>query len=742
MGAVLSQVLWGVQVTGPLNAAARDVNNYYYRVESFSDDSIPDILKSVPNFRGIQIATLGRATPGTGLWIVECKMFRLWLDPEGRLRIMWGFGMPGAGKTIAASIVINALEAHASQSTLPVCVCYIYFRYSDHTKANTRDFLEVLVKQTIERHPGCTSLFNEVYARHFREKTHPTKEELLGLLHQFTRAMVTFYVLDALDEAPPEIQLEIIQRLTSLNVKLFITSRPLDNVEAAFPNVHRLPIVAQESDIDLHIDTEISRSPDLRAIIEQGGTSLRDEIHASIKAKCGGMFLHASLQLATLRECPNICEVRTALATFPTDIDDLYQKTWQRIRDLAPAKALLARNALTWVAHATRSLTIEELRAAVATCPGTHKSTPDRLPQESVLIGVCQGLLTVEEETRVVRLVHYTAKATMERLTTPQPHALLAAVCLAQLTDTGFQHTTLKSRKDLVQALQAEPFLSYAYHSWSTHAQQSLGDPLSIKRLASFVESCVAFPVLCKSLGLLPNFDVLGPLHLVAYFNFPLTLAGSDSLQNPNQGTENLGETALSLACMQGHEAAVKKLLDLPNISVNSASFDGTTALMWASTQGLEGAASLLIAYPCLDINAADVGGWTALISAATRGHKSIVALLLSHPDVDINVASKTRNTALVLASKEGHEEVVTLLLSCPNVDVNAANQYEATALAKAAKAGREGIVKLLLAHPSIQVGSRELEAARTGGQWPQTERTREARRRIVPLLEEFLNRT
>ncbi|KAH6904783.1 hypothetical protein BKA70DRAFT_1153566 [Coprinopsis sp. MPI-PUGE-AT-0042] len=747
MGAVLSQVLWGVQVTGPLNVAARDVYNcnHYHRVESANDvDSMPSILESVPNFRGIQIATLGRATPGTGLWIVECETFRLWLDPDGWLRIMWGYGMPGAGKTVAASIVINALEVHASQSTSPVCICYIYFRYSDHTKATTQAFLEVLVKQTLERHPGCLPLFNKVYTRHIREKTQPSEEELLGLLRQFTSTMVTFYFLDALDEAPTAIQIEIIQRLTSLNVKLFITSRPLKDVEAAFLNIHRFPIVARPSDVDLHIEKEISLSGNLRAILEQGGTSLRDEVYASIREKCGGMFLHASLQLATLRECPNVCEVKKTLATFPTDIDDLYRKTWQRILDLAPAKSLLARNALTWVVYATRSLTIEELLEAVATCPDTHRFEQDRLVQEATLIGLCHGLVAVEEETGLVRLVHYTAKDTLEHLiveTLPQPHALLSAVCLAGLTNSGFLCTKLNNEYELVRALQAEPFLSYAYDSWSTHARQSLANPLTTSRLTGFVANCHTFPISYQTPGVFSEFDVLGRLHLVAYFNLPITLAGSDSLRNPNQGTAKRGETALSLACRQGHDEAVKELLHLPDIFVNTANIDGRTALMWASREGHEGAARLLLACPGYNINAAENGGYTALIWASHTGHHGVVVLLLSHPGIAIKMRGNSGFTGLAVASQYGHEEVVTLLLSRPDVDVNAANQRKDTALTLAVKYGKEGIVKLLLTHPSIHVGTRELKAAKAGEIWHK-ERTREARLRIVHLLEEFLNRT
>jgi hypothetical protein len=168
-------------------------------------------------------------------------------------------------------------------------VCYIYFRYSDHTKATTRFFLEVLVKQTLERHPGCHALFDQVYARHIREKTQPSEDELLSLLREFTNAIVTFYYLDALDEAPEAIQIDIIEKLTSLNVKLFITSRPLQNVEAAFPDVHRFAIFARDSDIDLHIDQELRRSGTLRAILQEGGASLRDEIHSSIKTRSRGM---------------------------------------------------------------------------------------------------------------------------------------------------------------------------------------------------------------------------------------------------------------------------------------------------------------------------------------------------------------------------------------------------------------------------------------------------------------------
>ncbi|KAH6879584.1 hypothetical protein BKA70DRAFT_207428 [Coprinopsis sp. MPI-PUGE-AT-0042] len=763
MGAALSQTLWGVQVAGPLNVAARDLHNHYHRVEPDSEGGMPSILESVPNFRAIHIATLGRATPGTGLWIVECEKFRLWLDPEGWLRIMWGYGMPGAGKTIAASIVIDAIEAHANQSTSAICVCYIYFRYSDHTQATTRSFLEVLVKQTLERHTGCLPLFNETYARHIREKTQPTEKELLCLLRQYTTAMVTFYVLDALDEAPTEIQLEIIERLTSLDVKLFITSRPLKNVEAAFPSVHRFRIVARASDLNLYIDKEISRSGELRAILERGGISLQDSVYASVKAKASGMFLHASLQLTALRECMSVYEVEQTLAAFPTDIGDMYLQTWQRILDQRPNKVTLAKKVLLWVLHAASSLTTETLEQVIATCPDTYQYHSNRLVPVDTLVGLCRGLVTVEKKTRLVRLVHYTAKDALQRLISdafPQPHSILSATCLTRLTDCGFQCTTLDDDQQLQQALKAEPLLRYAYNSWFIHARQSRADPLAQVRLAKFVENCHAFPITRDI-----HFDVLGPLHLVAYFNLPITFAGSDNLQSPNECTARLGLTALHLACMQGHDDAVKELLDVTNILVDAEDVFEMTPLMWASSEGQEGAARLLIAHPDIDINAADEEGWIALMWAADNGHKDVVTLLLSHPDTDVNMTDDINSNALIQASGRGQEEVVAVLLSHPDVDVNAADLFGRTALSSASKNGRgetvklllshpqvnvnvedhfrytplyeaaswgkDDVVRLLLSHPLIQVRTKELEAARVEGYQD-----------IVCLLEEFLSRS
>lgn len=171
-----------------------------------------------------------------------------------------------------------------------MCVCYVFFRYSERGDVTVRHILEILVKQTLERHPDCLALVESTYARHLRENTEPTEGQLLALLGQLTEGMkATFYVLDALDEAPTKIQMAVLKALASLNVKLFITSRPLETLRARFPQAHTFTIVAQDVDLDLHIAKQIDGSPDLQHLLDRAGPWLREEIVSTIKKNCGGM---------------------------------------------------------------------------------------------------------------------------------------------------------------------------------------------------------------------------------------------------------------------------------------------------------------------------------------------------------------------------------------------------------------------------------------------------------------------
>ena len=187
------------------------------------------------------------------------------------------------------SIVINELEARAAAPGNNICVAYVFIRYSDASDMTIRGFLEILLKQTVERNADCAAIAAQVYARHLAEDTQPSETELLQLLQRCVEATsATFYIIDALDEAPDRLQLDLVKKLASTKARLFITSRPLKAVEARGPDAHRFSIAAQDHDLDLHIAQGIDKSPDLDLLLERD-PSLRDEIVSSIKGNCGGM---------------------------------------------------------------------------------------------------------------------------------------------------------------------------------------------------------------------------------------------------------------------------------------------------------------------------------------------------------------------------------------------------------------------------------------------------------------------
>jgi hypothetical protein len=189
-----------------------------------------------------------------------------------------------------STIVIQYLEALRQRSGGTICVCYVYFRYSDRTEMTVREVLEIIVKQILERHPDCKDVIDRTYAQHLKEGSAPTVAQLLALLQELAGRMTcTFYLLDALDEAPTRIQLAVVKTLASLNVKIFITSRALESVQTRFPLAITITIAAQDADLDLHIAEAIEEGADLQSLLEDEGPSLKEEIVLKIKQKCGGM---------------------------------------------------------------------------------------------------------------------------------------------------------------------------------------------------------------------------------------------------------------------------------------------------------------------------------------------------------------------------------------------------------------------------------------------------------------------
>ena len=90
---------------------------------------------------------------------------------------------------------------------------------------------------------------------------------------------------------------------------------------------------------------------------------------------------------------------------LPPGVDELYKADMKRIEGQPKKQAKMAKHMLLWVISATRSITFEDLQFALTFSEETKTFNPKGLVRESLLLSLCCGLLTVEKESRLVRLV-------------------------------------------------------------------------------------------------------------------------------------------------------------------------------------------------------------------------------------------------------------------------------------------------------------------------------------------------
>lgn len=97
----------------------------------------------------------------------------------------------------------------------------------------------------------------------------------------------------------------------------------------------------------------------------------------------------------------------------------------------------LAYQAINWIVHSHRPLSPTELQHGLAVKPGRFKSPKGNLTNVQTIISVCAGLLTVDEETDVIRFVHYTTQEYLDSGKVeewiPSAEAELARACITYL---------------------------------------------------------------------------------------------------------------------------------------------------------------------------------------------------------------------------------------------------------------------------------------------------------------------
>lgn len=118
-------------------------------------------------------------------------------------------------------------------------------------------------------------------------------------------------------------------------------------------------------------------------------------------------FLLPALQIQSVLEQTSIADRKAALDKMPEKLDAAFRVTIDRIERQTPARSKLGMRVLKWTFLALRQLKTIELRHAFATIDCTSDTLDlDALPFEKFLTECCYGLVIIDKEISLIRLVH------------------------------------------------------------------------------------------------------------------------------------------------------------------------------------------------------------------------------------------------------------------------------------------------------------------------------------------------
>jgi hypothetical protein len=115
-------------------------------------------------------------------------------------------------------------------------------------------------------------------------------------------------------------------------------------------------------------------------------------------------FLLAKVHMDSLTSKTNRRQIRDALESLPAEVD-VYDETMKRITQQDEHDASLAERVLSWIVYSQRPLSLTELRHALAVSSEMTAMDLDAIDDEYSLTSVCAGLVVVDDNSRIIRLV-------------------------------------------------------------------------------------------------------------------------------------------------------------------------------------------------------------------------------------------------------------------------------------------------------------------------------------------------
>ncbi|KAI0449366.1 hypothetical protein F5B21DRAFT_494476 [Xylaria acuta] len=639
-----------------------------------------------------------RAQPGTCQWFLNSVKYQDWLNTV--TKTLFCPGIPGAGKTVLASIVINDLWRRFRKNN-SIGIVYIYCNFRHKDEQTLEGLKSIVLKQLAERQSPLPEGLKSLYRDHKAARTRLSPEELSNALHYAFAAYSRVYIVtDALDECEASggcrdrFLSEIFNAQSNGKVSFMATSRDNPEIQDKFKGSAILEIRANNDDVERYLDDHMLALP---AFIKDD-FDLRQYIKTGISRAADGMFLLAQLHLDSLKGKMTRAAVRKTLDALVTGSDayeHAYNSAMERINGQLREEADLAKRVLSWITFAKRPLTTKELQHALSVEIGTS-----HLDQENLLrvnmVSMCAGLVTIDKESNIIRLVHYTTQQYFEKSFERwfyNPHLDITEICVTYLSFQAFESGCVRSVKAFSARLESNPFYDYASRNWGHHARlaPTRQHVLPFLRKQGHVEATgqalLAYSptpqeiVIAKITG----------LHLASYFG--LETVGILAAEYDVIERDSSDQTPLLRAVADRHVEIAQMLIE-NGADTKAKNTWGLTPLLSAIYHKEEDLVQMLLQNGA-DIEAKDDLYQTPLFRAIERGHKEIVQILLTN-GANFEARDGFDGTPLVYAINHKNGDIVQMLLE-KGANIEDKGVLDKTPLHYASEYGSKEIVHILL---------------------------------------------
>ncbi|KIX07723.1 uncharacterized protein Z518_02377 [Rhinocladiella mackenziei CBS 650.93] len=350
-------------------------------------DAIAWLAASSPTYEHERALEKRERYPDSGKWIFEKPQMVDWKDgntPSSPL--FWLNGMPGAGKTVLASSIIEKCREEYQSSTV-----FFYCVQKDPTKNNFLSVVKSLLSQLLHLSRELVPQYHDRLKKNGETILQSQKQaiELLELFFQVSLGQPNhseqadgenrFYVvIDGLDECENNEWCKIIDLFQKITInaekenygklRVMLVSQHLNQIQKALRNASCLSIEPSDNAGDIQDYTQ------QRARAIQTKFDLSDDDTADVvRRTCNGaqgMFLYARLVIDNLLDSDTKASFRKELTRdFPDGLEEAYGRILERLERYSgpgadPQKWETIKTILGWLVCARRPLKWSEIQCA------------------------------------------------------------------------------------------------------------------------------------------------------------------------------------------------------------------------------------------------------------------------------------------------------------------------------------------------------------------------------------------